>query len=248
MRSMHRPPALTRDQTRRVDQLAIDQYGISSMVLMENAGRGVVDVLLDVDSQLAASTGETARVAIFCGKGNNAGDGLVIARHLAIRGVSAQTLLLYGPEELQGDALSNYQVLSRCELPIIELADELATIGDDANDANALFDEHAGGAAWLIDAMLGTGATGEPRSPVDVAIAWMNRQAARRLAVDVPSGLDCDSGKPADKTLRADVTCTFVAPKIGFEAPAAAPLVGQLRVVSIGTPPRLLQQVLDEVE
>lgn len=237
---MERQAALTRTQSRRIDQLAIEQYEIPGIVLMENAGRGVVEVLLKIDSGLASSTHDAPPVAIFCGKGNNAGDGMVIARHLAIRGVASHVLLLCPAGELQGDALSNLKILQHCDVPLIELADDLTRCG---NDATELFNKHAAGAKWLIDAMLGTGATGEPRPPMDAAIAWMNSQPARRLAVDIPSGLDCDTGQPAAATLRADVTCTLAAPKIGFQQPAAQPHLGQLHVVPIGTPPELLGRI-----
>jgi len=93
----------------------------------------------------------------------------------------------------------------------------------------------AGEAKWLIDAILGTGAAGAPREPFLSAIKWMNGQGARRLAVDLPSGLDCDTGEtPGGVAVRADVTCTFVAEKPGLVVPKAAAWVGNLRVVSIG--------------
>jgi len=225
-------PPLTRDQSRRVDQIAIEHLGISGLVLMENAGRGVVDVLLAVDSAVGQGAGG---VAVLCGKGNNAGDGFVVARHLAIRGIGATVLLAFPPEQLTGDALSNFEILRHCAVPIVELpVDSLI----DALDRNAV------GVAWLVDALLGTGATGEPREPLASIIEWMNAQPARRLAVDVPSGLDCDSGLPSAATVRADVTCTFVAPKIGMLQPAAKPLVGELYVASIGVPARVIRDAI----
>jgi NAD(P)H-hydrate epimerase len=168
-------------------------------------------------------------VAVLCGKGNNAGDGFVIARHLGIRGVASRAALLCSPEDLAGDARVNYDILVRAGADVVEATpDQL--------------DGAAGGAAWLIDAMLGTGATGPPREPFAAAIAWMNSQPARRLSVDVPSGLDCDTGKAAGVAVRADVTCTFVAAKPGLVRPEAAPFVGQLRVVSIGVPTCILRE------
>ena len=95
-------------------------------------------------------------------------------------------------------------------------------------------------ADWLIDAMLGTGAQGEPRPPFDVAIDWMNAQSGKKLAVDVPSGLDCDTGQPAGHTIRADHTCTFAAMKIGYLQPSAKPFTGEVHVCDIGVPPQLL--------
>jgi NAD(P)H-hydrate epimerase len=92
--------------------------------------------------------------------------------------------------------------------------------------------------------MLGTGATGEPRPPLDDAIRWMNEQPARRLAVDLPSGLDCDTGVAASATVKADVTCTFVAVKSGFLRPEARAFLGKVHVVDIGVPPRLVPEAM----
>jgi len=242
---MELPLVLTREQVRRVDEIAVQRYGMSSLVLMENAGRGVVDVLLRVDPSLLGSPplaphtpprqgeGGGKGVAILCGTGNNAGDGFVIARHLEIRGVNAKVVLLGSPPELRGDARQNYEVLTHAGVPTIDLS---------KGPLGSLLDEHAGEATWLVDALLGTGATGNPRPPFDAAINWMNGRRARRLAVDIPSGLDCDTGQPAATTVRADVTCTFVAMKPGFLVPQAQPFLGQVHVVSIGVPPRLVRE------
>ena len=99
---------------------------------------------------------------------------------------------------------------------------------------------------WIVDALLGTGATGDPRPPFDTAIEWMNARSAttKLLAVDVPSGLDCDTGEPSAHTVRADHTCTFAAMKIGFTQPNAKPYVGTLHVCDIGVPPILIENAL----
>ena len=229
---MKTPPALTREQSRQVDSIAIHQYGIPGMVLMENAGRGVVDVLLKLDPALSESS---TNIVILCGKGNNAGDGFVIARHLAIRGASPKVLLFAPPTELQGDALQNYQILTHCDVPIVDLSSA-------TNLENALNQESAG-ATWLVDALLGTGAQGEPRPPLPTVINWANNQNINRLAIDLPSGLDCDTGQPAIVCFQADHTCTFVTPKIGFTKPEAQLHLGQLHVCSIGIPIQLLTQI-----
>ncbi len=226
------PPSLSREQSRRIDKIAIQHYGIPGMVLMENAGRGVVEVLCRIDQHLANRS-----VVVLCGKGNNAGDGFVIARHLAIQSVTVQVLLLAAPEKLEGDARQNYEILRSCGVPMICVADQ--------SDLHKTLDTHAGGTDWLIDAMLGTGARGEPREPILAAIAWMNRQPCKRLAVDLPSGLDCDTGQAATPTVRADLTCTFVAPKIGFSCDSSREFLGDVHVVSIGTPPKLLAEVTE---
>jgi hydroxyethylthiazole kinase-like uncharacterized protein yjeF len=214
-------PVLNRDQSRQLDRRAIQEYGIASLVLMENAGRGTVDVLTRL--------GINGPVVILAGKGNNAGDGFVIARHLEIRGYECRVILLYPASELAGDAATNFAILEKTGVPIFETPSEFDAIGQEAD--------------WIVDAMLGTGARGEPREPVASAIDWMNAQSAFKLAVDVPSGLDCDTGEPAAHTVRADHTCTFAAMKIGFTRSSAKPYVGTIHVCDIGTPPRLVDEI-----
>ncbi len=217
---------ISRAAVRDVDRRAIAEYGVSGLVLMENAGRGCVDVL--------CSLGCHGPVVIVCGKGNNAGDGFVIARHLDIRRIPVTLILLGSPDELRGDTAANYQIITRSQLPMIDLSQRF--------DATQ-FTGELNRAEWIIDALLGTGATSSPRPPMDEAIRLMNAASAKRLAIDLPSGLDCDTGQPADPTFRADHTCTFVAPKIGFANSAAAPYLGQIHVVDIGAPRKLLDEI-----
>jgi NAD(P)H-hydrate epimerase len=222
---------LTRGQSRQLDRRAIDDYGIPGLVLMENAGRGTVDVL--------ERLGISGPIVILCGKGNNAGDGFVIARHLEIRGHACKVILLFPPSELTGDAATNFAILEKANVAIVETPNGFDSQGRGAD----WIDREACGAAWLIDAMLGTGARGEPRPPFAAAIDWMNAQSARKLAVDVPSGLDCDTGTPAVHTIRADHTCTFAAQKVGFTKSSAQPFVGTIHVCDIGVPLCLLDEV-----
>ena len=217
---------LTREQSRDIDRRAIEELGMSGLVLMENAGRGAVDILLSRERAPTRSVGRSRTVLILCGKGNNGGDGFVIARHLEIRGVVAKVALLAAPDDLTGDAKTNFQILTHTQVAILDLSS--------AKNLSASLDSLATDVDWLVDAMLGTGAVGEPREPYRTAIEWMNRQAAKVLAVDVPSGLDCDTGRPAQPTVRADVTCTFVAPKVGFATLESQEFLGELQVVSIG--------------
>ncbi len=229
---------LTREQSRELDRRATDEYGIPSIVLMENAGRGCVDVL--------ERLGISGPVAILCGKGNNAGDGFVIARHLAIRGHECCVILLCSPEELRGDAATNFAILQKCGSTIIDLSQQRAEVSPPPANLHDHLKHHAAGATWLIDAILGTGAVGEPRPPFDAAIDWINQRDAKTqvLAVDVPSGLNCDNGQPAAHTVRADHTCTFAAMKIGFTEPAAKPYLRTVHVCDIGVPPRLMDDIL----
>jgi len=230
------PVTLTRDQSRQVDRLAMDRYGFCGLVLMENAGRGVADrICLLIESGQFAVLPESRKVAICCGKGNNAGDGFVIARHLQLRGYDPRVLLWADPAELTGDAAANFRILQQTDVPI-----EVFTAGHDA----PRLEKQLGGAAWIVDGLLGTGARGEPRPPLDTVIDQLNAAAAPILAVDLPSGLDCDTGQPARHTIRAAVTCTFVAAKPGFFVPGAEAYVGQLEVCDIGAPAKLIGEVL----
>jgi NAD(P)H-hydrate epimerase len=220
---------LSREQSRRVDRLAVQRYGMTGLVLMENAGRGVADTLCRL--------GIPGPVAICCGRGNNAGDGFVIARHLDLRAHPVSVLLWGDPDRLSGDAAENYRILEKTDVPITQFGpdhdpDRLAVALDSA--------------VWIVDALLGTGASGEPRPPLDAVIDQLNASPATRLAVDVPSGLDCDTGRPSRHTFRAAHTCTFVAPKPGFTAPDAAQYTGKVHVLDIGAPAEIVDEVLAE--
>lgn len=209
---------LTRDQVRRVDQLAIDRFGLPGIVLMENAGRGCVDCL--------GALGCRGPVAVLCGAGNNAGDGFVIARHLSVRKISSVCILANDPAKLTGDAATNFQALDKLGLPWF-----VAAAVEQLRWTDALF--HA---EWIVDALLGTGAIGPPRPAFAELIERSNAAAGRRLAVDLPSGLDCDTGQVSQPTFRAQHTCTFVAAKPGLLRAEAQPYVGELHVLDIGVP------------
>ena len=216
---------LTRAQVREVDRRAIEQYGISGLVLMENAGRGCADKLCQL--------GVSGPVVICCGRGNNAGDGFVIARHLDLRGREVRVLLFCDPSDLRGDAAANFSILAKCDVPV-----NVVSAWEETSWESELAD-----AQWIVDALLGTGSRGHPRPPLDRVIQHLNQQQALRLAVDLPSGLDCDTGEPAPATFRADHTCTFVAPKIGFSSPSAAEFLGRVHVLDIGAPRKLIDEV-----
>ena len=209
---------LTREQARAFDKHAIDQLGIPSAVLMENAGRGTAQVLL--------ALGIHGPVVIACGKGNNGGDGLVIARHLANAGVDTLTLLFARPEDLSGDAALQWSIVQKMQLPTeVWPLDNL-----DEAQLTAAFAR----AEWIVDALFGTGLTGPVRPPFDRIITLINASPARVLAVDIPSGLDADTGEPQGATIRAEHTVTFVAPKLGYLNPTAVPWLGRVSVVDIG--------------
>ncbi len=218
---------LTRSQVRDVDRRAIEEYGLPGVVLMENAGRGAVDLL--------CCEGCTGPVVIVAGKGNNGGDGFVMARHLAIRGIEARVVLCCDATQLQGDAAVHYHILQRAGLAGMILGSVFST--DRLNEA-------IGHAEWIVDALLGTGAQGEVREPYRTAIAAINRARCRVLAVDLPSGMDCDTGTVGGICVRADVTATFVARKPGFDSAGAEQFTGRVEVIDIGVPPSLLEELL----
>jgi NAD(P)H-hydrate epimerase len=217
---------LTRQQVREVDHLAIEEFGVPGVVLMENAGRGTAELL--------RALGVHGRVVIVCGKGNNGGDGFVIARHLDNWQLPVRVLLFSRPEELAGDALINYRIIRQTGLALEAQTEPI--------DFPALRQELAG-AEWIVDALFGTGLSGPLRAPFDDVVRTINASSARVLAVDIPSGLDCDTGQPLGTCVRAQHTATFVALKKGFAEPSAAQWLGQVHVLDIGAPRRIVHSI-----
>jgi NAD(P)H-hydrate epimerase len=223
---MERQLVLDRRLARELDRRATEELGIPSIVLMENAGRGAADILCRL--------GITGQVLICCGRGNNGGDGFVLARHLDLRGYPVKVALWADPATLTGDADTNYHILLRAGIPI--------EVYLDVKDCKRLAAECAS-SAWVVDALLGTGSAGKPRPPIDQVIETINSSGVPVFALDLPSGLDCDTGEPAVPTIRASYTCTFAAIKRGFLAPAAKEYVGEVHVADIGIPRKLLEEV-----
>lgn len=196
---------------------------------MENAGAGV--------ARLLESEGRLGDVAVVCGRGNNGGDGFVIARHVDAAGRSVRVLLAAPADAYAGDAAVNLRVIERSGIPIVPLA-----VADEETWRRELK-----GAAWIVDALLGTGAVGSPRGAVARAIEAINAmresdRTSRVVAVDLPSGLDADTGETPGACVRADATVTFVAEKAGFANPAAAAFTGPVHVVGIGAPAAVLRR------
>lgn len=208
---------MTCDQLRRFDRFAIEQLGIPSLVLMENAGRGCAE-------RIAAM--QPRRVWILCGRGNNGGDGLVIARHLQIANVPCLILLLDEVERLSPDAATNFQIAMRLEIAWVVL-----------RNATEFNDHTADPSDVIVDALLGTGSQGSPRGLYAAAIQWANRQICRRVAIDLPSGLDADSGAIAGECFQADETLTMVAWKPAFAKLVGMPPVGNITILHIGVSP-----------
>ena len=216
-------PQLTlgREQLVEIDRRAVEQYGMSGLVLMENAGRGAADLLL--------RCGAKGPVCICCGKGNNGGDGLVIARHLEAAGLTVIVLMIGDPAALTREAAANFRIIDAAGTPWTRID------GPSADVRTALES-----AEWTVDALLGTGAHGEVRAPYAELIEQINQASASVFAVDIPSGLDCDTGRPLGPCIRARQTATFVARKPGFDHPQAAEFTGEVTVLPIGVPRQLL--------
>lgn len=232
--------SLTRDQVRAVDLRAIGEYSLPGIVLMENAGRNAAHLLMALAS--LDPVDPPLRVAIACGRGNNGGDGFVIARHLENLGAEIKLLLACDPAAYRGDAAVNHAVAVRAGIAIEPL--ESAPL--------EAWSAALAGSDWIVDALLGTGSSGAPRGAVAPAIRAINlgrdphgsdSRAGKIFAVDIPSGLDCDTGFAAGECVRADVTATFVARKIGFDAPGAGAFTGAIYVLDIGVPRRLLDEI-----
>ncbi len=230
--------ALTRDQVREVDRLAIQELGIPGMVLMENAASNAATAVLDTLHNRHSVDPTAARVAILCGGGNNGGDGYAIARHLHNHGVAVTVLAMADPAKLTGDAAVNHTICKNMKLPI----HPATTLDQFDTHTDMLVNAHI-----IVDALLGTGFIGQVREPMAEMINYCNALFGPAVvAVDVPSGLDCDTGQPSNATMRADVTVTFVANKRGFTLDTAQPWVGRVVVADIGAPPELIERVLNK--
>jgi NAD(P)H-hydrate epimerase len=217
---------LTRAQIRAVDRIAIEEYGIPGVVLMENAGAGATRLLLE----------ERPRsVGVLCGPGNNGGDGYVVARHLANAGVAVIVYEYVEPERSRGDAGIMRTIVRRMlERGVTGLAcRECWSEGPDR------FEDHD----WIVDGLLGTGFEGEVREPLASALRAANESPARGFALDLPSGLDADTGEASGVVFQAERTATFAATKRGLRTLSARDRVGRVDVVSIGVPPELLERV-----
>ena len=213
---------VTAGEMQAMDRQTIESFGIPGIVLMETAGRGAFGVL---ERRFGELTGK--RIGIMCGKGNNGGDGFVIARCLAQKQVPATVFLLGLKDTVKGDARSNLVLLEPLGVPVVELPDMNAWQAHqtllNAQDI------------W-VDAILGTGITSAVRGYFKEVIGFINASAKPVLAVDIPSGLDADSGQPLGISIYAHATATFGHAKIGhYNAPGPC-YTGTVEVIDIGIP------------
>jgi NAD(P)H-hydrate epimerase len=211
---------------RELDRRATEEFGIPSLLLMENAG---LQAVLEMDRSFARLS--ASRVAVVCGKGNNGGDGFVVARHLFDRGTAVEVVLLAKRGELKGDARTNLEIMERLRIPIREIAssDELGEVRGTV-----------AGADLIVDALLGTGTTGAASGLVAETIDLLNQAGRPIIALDIPSGLSSDEGRIPGPSIAATLTITFGLPKRCLVLFPAATRAGRVAIVDIGLPPQLV--------
>ncbi|MBM4288666.1 MAG: NAD(P)H-hydrate epimerase, partial [Deltaproteobacteria bacterium] len=217
---------VTAAQMRQLDQQTIEEIGVPSIVLMENAGRTTYQILRQEFPDLDGP------VVVLAGRGNNGGDGFVVARYLANAGFEVMVLLLAEKSQIGGDARINLGILDQLTVPVREIITE-----EDLLDQIPLLED----ASLLVDAIFGTGLSSEVKGLYRTAISILNDTPAPVLAIDIPSGLSADTGHPLGVAVLADVTVTYGWPKIGQIFPPGRDLVGRLWQVDISIPPNLAE-------
>jgi len=217
---------MTKDEVRAVDKWAIETIGVAGVVLMENAGRSCAELIVEK----LKGGGSAGKVCIFCGTGNNGGDGYVIARGLLNAGCEVTVVICGEKGKVRGDAKINLDILERLGRPVEQLK-------MDGGDIRGRVERYAAGADMIVDSIFGTGLGGELADEYTELIESINEQACPILAVDIPSGLSCDTGEPLGAAIRASYTVTFVAVKKGFTFEGAEEYTGEIYVASIGVEP-----------
>src|SRR5918994_6509835 len=221
---------LNTQQMREADRQTIDEVGIPSIVLMENAGRQAVAAMEAAFEDLA-----TSRVAVLCGRGNNGGDGFVVARTLAQRGVEAIVFLLGSVADVQNDARINLEVLGRIGMTVIEITN--------AQEWELHFTE-VSECDVIVDALLGTGFRGRLTGLFETVVADVNELGVPIVAIDLPTGLSADTAEVTGEAVEASMTVTLAAPKIPLVFPPADIHAGDLVIADIGIP----YPVIDDIE
>jgi len=219
---------VTRDEMRRMDGIAIDEYRIPGIILMENAGRSVAQIVMKTYREKRFEK----PVLILCGRGNNGGDGFVIARHLHNGAVGVRVLFAGKPADVapDSDAGVNLEILKRMEIRVEE-------INEDSAFLRAALDK----SELVVDALLGTGLKGGVREPYKSVIETLNAASKYVIAVDIPSGLDCNEGTAPGSAVKAAETVTLGLPKAGFLKESASAYLGILRVGKISLPRNLMR-------
>jgi hydroxyethylthiazole kinase-like uncharacterized protein yjeF len=220
---------LNAEQMREADRRTIEDVGIPSLVLMENAGRQVV-AAIEASFEEALS----GRVAVLCGRGNNGGDGFVVARTLAQRGVEPLVVLIGSVAEVHGDARTNLEILGRLGLTVVEVTDAQAW---------ELHFSEISRCDLIVDAIFGTGFRGPIEGVLETVVADVNGSGIPVVAVDLPSGLSADSHDPPGDSIEASMTVTLAAPKIPLVLPPAERRAGDLVIADIGIPSDIIESL-----
>jgi NAD(P)H-hydrate epimerase len=219
----------TAAEMREMDRRTIEEFGIPGRVLMENAGRGAVGFFLEFFKDL-----ERRSVAVIAGRGNNGGDGFVMARYLFQQGVKVSVFLLSERSRVEGDARANLDLLGPIGVPVTEIADQEAF----ESGKSTLLHHHI-----FIDAILGTGLSSDVRGFFRHVIEWINYTGKPVFAVDIPSGISSETGRVCGVCARAAATATFALAKCGHMIHPGAEYTGRLRIVDIGIPPAIVEAV-----
>ncbi|HEX7140072.1 MAG TPA: NAD(P)H-hydrate dehydratase [Vicinamibacterales bacterium] len=220
---------LNSTQMREADRRTIQDVGIASLVLMENAGRQVVAAMEAMYSDLSER-----QVGVLCGRGNNGGDGFVVARTLAQRGVAVSVFLVGRVADVRGDARTNLDILGRLGISVAEIAD---------SQAWELHFAEFSGCTLVVDAMFGTGLNAPVSGLVESIIADVNASGIPIVAVDLPSGLSADSHEPIGPSIEAGLTVTLGAPKLPLVLPPAEARAGDVVIADIGIPSDVIDAV-----
>ncbi|MBW1693871.1 MAG: NAD(P)H-hydrate dehydratase [Deltaproteobacteria bacterium] len=213
---------VTASEMRKMDQETIESFGLPGRILMENAGRGATRFFLEQFGDLASQ-----RIGIVAGRGNNGGDGFVIARYLFQKGIRVTVFLLSRKSKVKGDAAANLELLFPLGIPVVEIPDQ------DAFAAHKTTLRHQD--IW-IDAIFGTGLKSDVKGFFKTIIDFINHSIKPVFAVDIPSGLNSDTGQPCGTCIRADATATFAFAKTGHILFPGASYTGNLEIVDIGIP------------
>jgi hydroxyethylthiazole kinase-like uncharacterized protein yjeF len=216
-------------EMQEMDRLTIQELGIPGIVLMENAARGVVRIFLD-----HFNPPDRSHVVLICGPGNNGGDGYVVARYLHERGLKTTVVILSALKKIKGDALTNLEVIKHMDLEILEIP---------GKDAWIKYRPLVESCDFIIDGLLGTGLNSPVKGLYAQVIEEINSSALPVTSIDIPSGLNADTGQIMGKAIHADLTVTFGFPKIGQLLFPGAALVGRLANIDIGIPEAIAKQV-----
>jgi len=226
-------PSVSVEQMRQVDKSAVEDFGLQILMMMENASIHIADL---TEHMLSGNLVDK-KVAILAHKGNNGGDGLGAARHLMNRGAHVTVLLSTSPYELGGEAAKQYRVLQNSTCQIIEVPKEnICKVTPLMKNSDI-----------IIDGLLGYNINGNPRNPIDTLITAANASKVPILSIDIPSGLDGETGKAFHPTIHATITVTLALPKNGLLKPESKRYVGDLWLADLSIPDNLYRRIGIEI-